>query len=328
MTKVWYTHLGYERTKASFLESYNDLSPALRHSKIDLHLHVQLSWPRCYDSIEWMNCAVEEAALPPYIRAVGPDPTKNPETAWKESWESLEDLYLSGEYPIASIGLANFQLRDIESMKSFARVKPHVLQLSVWSLVYDYHLIRFCQQNEIHMQVFNALSDTVSVPERAPNAYHRMISVANEISLKTNNAATPGQLVLAWLVQHGISVVPKSSHFVQVKENSAVSMMNFPMLNITHVEGIARSVEAYLSKDEPDINVDVSFHVVSKDIMLYWKDESGNEVHVAYLQQGETFNETTYPNHVYRAYDALNMDNFEDYQIDSQIGGKSLDVNL
>jgi diketogulonate reductase-like aldo/keto reductase len=54
LTKVWYTHLGYERTKHSVYQSLTNLG----RDSIDI---VILHWPRCNDEIEWMNCDAEEA---------------------------------------------------------------------------------------------------------------------------------------------------------------------------------------------------------------------------------------------------------------------------
>jgi hypothetical protein len=104
-----------------------------------------------------------------------------------------------------------------------------------------------------------------------------------------------------------------------------------PALTDMQVETVAHSVEAYLSGDdlEHDIHVDVSFHAVNKDIMLYWQGQDGNEVRIAHVKQGEIFNETTYPNHVFRTYDASNKDVFIEHQIRANFGDhRSIHVEL
>ena len=86
LTKVWYTHLGYERTKLSVKESAANLGG--KYPDI-----VILHWPRCNDAIEWMNCAGEEQALPEAVKKAGPPPSKD---SWKESWRALEEMYTEG----------------------------------------------------------------------------------------------------------------------------------------------------------------------------------------------------------------------------------------
>ena len=100
VTKVWYTHLGYERTKLSVMESLGELSFPMtknenRRSRGSgrgrrLHVHLLLHWPRCYDDISWMDCVGEEDLLPEYVRDVGSPPHLDKDNAFKESWRALE----------------------------------------------------------------------------------------------------------------------------------------------------------------------------------------------------------------------------------------------
>lgn len=324
VTKVWYTHLGYERTKISIQESLEALRPALEHEKVKLRLHVLLHWPRCYSSIPWMDCEREEQELPEETRAAGPDPSLDPENAWKQSWRALEDMYLSDEYPIASIGLSNFHLKEIEQVESFAQIHPHVIQMNVWSLLYDVHLIDYCHQHRIHVQAYNVVHGTVANAERAPRAYRHLQKVAQELSKEIGEPLTPVQVVLSWLIQHGISVIPRTSNIVRLEENSAMSLLNVPSFSDHQVDTVAHAVEAYLSGDDlEDIHVSVTFHAVSKDIMLYWLGHAGDEsseVKITLLRQGETFNETTYPTHKFRAYDAQNKDLWSEHEIVADYG--------
>ena len=57
VTKVWYSHLGYERTKISVQESLDQL--ASKNTR-QVYVHMLLHWARCNDEIEWMNCEEEE----------------------------------------------------------------------------------------------------------------------------------------------------------------------------------------------------------------------------------------------------------------------------
>jgi diketogulonate reductase-like aldo/keto reductase len=71
VTKVWYTHLGYERTKRSVEESLKALQAV---NTRQVYVHMLLHWPRCNDDIPWMNCDEEENNLPQYVKDVGPAP--------------------------------------------------------------------------------------------------------------------------------------------------------------------------------------------------------------------------------------------------------------
>jgi len=323
VTKVWYTHLGYARTKLAVEESLANFNDVINNKNVNFKLHVLLHWPRCFAHIPWMNCDKEEEDLPDHIKSAGPNPSDDPDNAWKESWKLLEEFYLSDKYPIASIGISNFHLQDIETMDTFARIHPHVLQANLWSLLYDAQLVDYCHKHRIHIQVYNAMQGTIMKPEVAPRAYHHIQKIAYEVGDKTETEVTPAQVILAWLIQHGVSVIPRTSKLSRLGENSAVSLSNIPALSDMQVETGAHAVESYLSGDdlEQDIHVSVSFHAVNKDIMLYWLKDDGEEVRVAYVKQGEVFNETTYPNHKFRTYDASDKDlPFNEHQVSANFG--------
>jgi hypothetical protein len=54
--------------------------------------------------------------------------------------------------------------------------------------------------------------------------------------------------------------------------------------------------------------------------MLYWLGPH-DEIRVSLLRKGDSFNETTYPNHMFRTYDASNKDVYVDHQVTANFGG-------
>jgi hypothetical protein len=268
-----------------------------------------------------MDCEDEEKSLDSSVKQAGPDPNKDAD-AWKESWKYLEDIYLSGKYPIESIGLSNFHLEDIEKMDSFARISPQVLQVSLWSLLYDSFLVDYCHKNRIHLQVYNAMQGTIAQPGKAPHAYHHIQKVAYELSHETGLSVTPAQVVLAWLIQHGVTVIPRTSKLTRLEENSAVVLSTIPALTDLQVETVAHGVEALMSGAdmEKDLHVTVTFHAVSEDVMLYWVLKDSSEIRIDHIRKGDSFNETTYPNHLYRTYNAYNKDIYAEHEIDVNFG--------
>jgi hypothetical protein len=89
VTKVWYTHLGYDRARLSAMESLEELQlPAGSARRI--YVHLLLHWPRCNDEISWMHCEEEENELPQRVKDAGPPPHLDKDSAFKESWRALE----------------------------------------------------------------------------------------------------------------------------------------------------------------------------------------------------------------------------------------------
>merc|ERR1711935_31391 len=178
-------------------------------------------------AIPGMDCEGEEANLHSEVKQVGQPPHLDPENAWKGSWKALEELVSDPANPIASIGVSNFHRRELEELTSIATILPHIVETDTWSLLYDPLLIEFCHKKGIHIVVYHLMQGIVSKTREAPFATHHLLSIANDITkdMRENGLIpeegrdiTAAQVVLAWLVQHSISVIPRTTDLYHLQE--------------------------------------------------------------------------------------------------------------
>lgn len=78
-------------------------------------------------------------------------------------------------------------------------------------------LRKYCEEKGIHI--------TAYTPVGQGNSPILKEDVIKQIAEKHN--AAPGQIILSWNVQRGISVVPKSANAGRQKENLSASMQSF-----------------------------------------------------------------------------------------------------
>jgi diketogulonate reductase-like aldo/keto reductase len=331
ITKVWYTHLGYNRTLAAVKSSLEALKEAVDHPSVSLKVHAMLHWPRCYDTIPWMNCELEEENLSDEIKKAGPPPHLDKENAWKESWKALEELVSDKSNQIVSIGVSNFHLNELDELTKLAKVKPHIIETNAWSLLYDPLLVEFCHKKGIHLVAYNLMDGIIRQEDAAPYAYHHLLVISNEFTkimragglLSADQEVTPAQVVLTWLIQHSISVIPRTTDLYHLKENSATSLVAIPAMNDDQVQTVAHSVEALISGEDltEDAFVKLTFHAKSKDVFLYWHDpDYGGEIQVAKIEKGKSFEESTHPGHVFRIYDSEAKDNLDVFTVSGKYG--------
>jgi diketogulonate reductase-like aldo/keto reductase len=333
ITKVWYTHLGYDRTMVAVKDSIEALKPALDHPNVDLKLHVMIHWPRCYENIPWMNCEAEENLLPDDVKQLPPPPHTDKVNAWKGSWKALETLYQDSDSPVSSIGVSNFHVKELEALAEMATVKPHILEANIWSFLYDPMLVNYAHRHNIHLVAFQVMEGTLRSPQRTPFAYHHLLTVCNELtktmkgkgSLPEDKEITAPQGVLAWLVQHSVSVVPKTTDLEHLKENSAVMLNKVPSLTEKQVQLVAYAVEALISGDdmEEDGAIRITFHAKTKDLYLWWRDDEDDvEVMLATIKKGEKFEEQSHPGHRFRVYDHEDKEQatFELFEVTGRYG--------
>jgi len=313
-TKVWYTHLGYDRTMLAVKDSLSNFQDSINHPNVDLKLHILLHWPRCYDEIPWMDCSGEEATLTAEVKQAGKAPHLDPQNAWKESWRALEDTLSDPSNPVASIGVSNFHRRELEELASITNTLPQIVEVDTWSLLYDPLLIEFCHKKGIHIVAYHLFQGILSKSKDAPFATHHLLSIANDITKDMvakglhhpdGRDITAAQVILAWLVQHSISVIPRTTDLYHLRENSANSLTAIPPMDDSKVQVVAQSVEALISGEDltEDAFVTLTFHAKSKDVFLYWHDpQFGGEIEVAKIQKGKSFEESSHPGHQFRIY--------------------------
>jgi diketogulonate reductase-like aldo/keto reductase len=330
VTKVWYTHLGYERTKYSVQESIDALMPPSNdnnssNKKSKTKIHMLLHWPRCNKEIaSWMDCTGEEDMLPAAVKALGPPPHLDP-LAYLASWRALEELY--NNQKLASIGVSNFDTHDLQQLLQHAKIVPHIIQVNVWSLFFDPELMELCRKHHIHVQVYNVMHGIFgdNVETRAPNALHRLASVAATVAAASahndgmveddTTPLTPVQLVLSWLLREGVSIIPRTTSTRHLHDNASVGqLLGTPPLTSEQSDDVSRVMEILLQR-KSDLPQPHAIFVSRHDtpISLFWRHEETGQEHVVVheLKPGESYHSNTHPGHVFVAYESSLMDQDE-----------------
>jgi len=314
ITKVWYTHLGYDRTMKAVQQTIENVRPALEHPNVDLKLHILIHWPRCYDTIPWMKCEAEEQTLPESIKSLPPPPHTDKVNAWKGSWKALETLYKDDKSPVASIGVSNFHVKELEELSKIATVKPHIIEANIWSFLYDPLLVNFAHRNGIHLVAFQIIDGVFGDPRRTPFSFHHLLSVCNDLAktmqskglLTKDEEITAPQGLMAWLIQHSVSVIPRTTDLQHLKENSAVALGKIPPMTEKQAQTLAYAVEALISGEdmEEDAAIRVTFYAKTKDLHLWWRDDEDDvEILIATIKKGGKFDEKSHPGHKFKVYD-------------------------
>jgi diketogulonate reductase-like aldo/keto reductase len=332
VTKIWYTYLGYDRTKLAVEDILKDLLEATQDPHVDLKVTLLLHWPRCYDTIPWMECEKEEEQLPARVKDAGPAPHLDKKNAWKESWMALEDIYNSADYSvIAAIGVSNFEAEDLQTLLETARTLPHVSQVNVWSVINNPSLIGKFKRSRTHVQVYNVMNGILGNVFNNPKAHHHLLMVANQLEQEAVSKGVvkegdfqvqTSQIILKWLVQSDYSIIPRTSNYERLAENSAVSLMNIPNMNDEQLEIVWKSMKALMNNHdlEEDVLLKVRFHARKSDMFVYWVDGDKEEKQIGYIRAGDMIEQSTYPGHQFKVYNAQDPDQFQSYAIHGKYG--------
>lgn len=133
-----------------------------------------------------------------------------------EAYNELIELYESGD--IKAIGICNcLIIDDLKHIKKQCGQYPMINQIEVHPYFYPKKLIEFCHENGI------------VVIARSPLAHGDILEDLHSklIDIERRYLCTTAQLVLRWLTQKNIVVIPRTSNMVHLKEN--LSIFNFTL---------------------------------------------------------------------------------------------------
>mmetsp|Transcript_100990 Transcript_100990/g.283093 ORF Transcript_100990/g.283093 Transcript_100990/m.283093 type:complete len:329 (-) Transcript_100990:312-1298(-) len=128
-----------------------------------------------------------------------------------EMWAALENIY---ERKLArAIGVSNFTREHLEHLLPLCKVLPMINQLEIHPYLVQCEFVTFCQTQGIHVTAFAPLASGKA----------NVLADPKIKELADSKGVSPSQLVLSWLVQRDIIVIPKSSNRGRIAQNLRVS---------------------------------------------------------------------------------------------------------
>ena len=125
-----------------------------------------------------------------------------------ETWKAMEKLLEEGK--CRAIGVSNYMTWHLEELLSHSSTIPAVNQAEFSPYLYLRDLLEFCQSHDIQLESYSPLTKGVKLDDP------KLAAIASKYS------KTPAQLLIRWVLQHGVVVIPKSSRKERIEENAAV----------------------------------------------------------------------------------------------------------
>lgn len=166
------------------------------------------------------------------------------------AWRAMERLYKEGR--IRAIGVTSFWNERLADLFNCNEVKPAVNQIetNVWNQKWDE--AAFMKQHNIQQEAWAPFAEGNNDVFKNP--------VLLQIAHKYNK--TTGQVMLRWLLQRGIVVIPKSVHKERMEEN--MNVFDF-QLDETDMEAI-RSLDTKKSTIYDEMDPQISLFIGSRKI--------------------------------------------------------------
>jgi diketogulonate reductase-like aldo/keto reductase len=144
----------------------------------------------------------------------------------RETWRAMEEIQESGR--ARAIGVCNFLVHHLEELRAFANVKPVLDQVEHHVRLQQPDLRDYCEQHGITLQAW------------APIMRGRVGEIPEVADIARAHGKTPAQVAIRWILQHGVTTIPKSVHRERVAENADVFDFELTAEEMAVLDGLDR----------------------------------------------------------------------------------------
>ncbi len=134
-----------------------------------------------------------------------------------ETWDEMEKIHESGR--IKHLGVSNFNSRNLDLLMSAAGVLPEMNQVEMHPFLPQHKLVNYCWDNAMHMTAYSPLGSGDRPGDRIKSDEPKLMEHDIVKSISETHNITPAQVLLAWQVNRGVAVIPKSVNEGRLKQN-------------------------------------------------------------------------------------------------------------
>ncbi|SFU69518.1 Aldo/keto reductase [Pustulibacterium marinum] len=157
------------------------------------------------------------------------------------SWRAMEALYKEGK--IRAIGVSNFRPDRLMDFILYNEIKPAVNQIETHPFNQQIENNQFLTDNDILHQSWSPFG------QGKLNVFEN--ELLNNIAKKHNKSVA--QVVLRWMIQRGIVVIPKSVHLKRIKENINVFDFKLDDTDMKDIKSIDTGKSTFKNHTDPEV---------------------------------------------------------------------------
>jgi len=125
-----------------------------------------------------------------------------------KSWKIMEKINKDGK--AKAIGVSNFAIMHLKELLEKTDIIPAVNQVEFHPYLYQKELLDFCNEKGIKIEAYSPLT------------HGKKLNDAKLVEITQKYDKSSAQLLIRWVLQHGLIVLPKSSRKERIIENSSV----------------------------------------------------------------------------------------------------------
>jgi 2,5-diketo-D-gluconate reductase A len=157
------------------------------------------------------------------------------------SWRAMEELYREGR--IRAIGVSNFQPDRIMDLIVHNEVVPAINQIETHPFNQQIETQKFLQENNVQIESWGPFA------EGKNNIFQNELL----LSIAGKYRKTVAQVILRWLTQRGVVVIPKSVRKERIEENFNIFDFELSPKDMNAIVTLDTKVSSFFDHRDPEV---------------------------------------------------------------------------
>jgi diketogulonate reductase-like aldo/keto reductase len=158
-------------------------------------------------------------------------PRRGPLCAWPGMERALERGLTK------SIGVSNYSAAEVDAVVAAGGAVPVVDQVQFSAMEYRRGLLSTCQRHNVVLEAYSPLG----------TGKHLRNGTVAEIAERVGR--TPAQVLLRWCLQHGVPVIPKSTHRERIAANARLFDFTLAEADMAALDALDRTSGASIARE-------------------------------------------------------------------------------
>jgi len=154
------------------------------------------------------------------------------------TWEAM--LNLSGQGLARQVGVSNFSIRKIEQLIDATGQIPAVNQVELHPYLQQDALVAACKELGVAVTAYSPLGSPDSAAMMGRHDDLLLTQHPTITQIAEAHGATPGQVLIAWALARGTSVIPKSVNPKRIAENCAARELTLAPADMATIAALDR----------------------------------------------------------------------------------------
>ena len=157
------------------------------------------------------------------------------------AWRAMETAYQEGK--LKEIGVSNFYADQLQDLMLTMPVKPTVNQIEVNPWYQQDAEVKFAQGQDVRVEAWAPFAE----------GKHNIFTNETIAEIAVKYGKSNGQVILRWLLQRGITVIPKSVHQNRMAENIDVFDFELSDDDMKTIAELDKKTSSFFSHQDPNM---------------------------------------------------------------------------